>query len=260
MKPGTVRLSFTLLAVGLGACSRAPAPSHGAAAGQNTSAAIRVLNASPYSIAADPELLAFVEKTAKAAIAEHCTSCHGEDLTGKPGVPNLVDFDWLWGVTLEETSDVGPIMEIEQTLLYGVRNKDCPDIADLSIYGGCIDTRYSEMPAYGDLNSFNDDQIRDLTEYVVSLSGRDADEAAVERAKPLATACAECHGPNGEGYKPYGGPDLTDDIWLYGGDRATISDVLHKGRLGVCPPWGRTLDAPTIKSLAVYIYRRSMGG
>jgi cytochrome c oxidase cbb3-type subunit III len=66
----------------------------------------------------------------------------------------------------------------------------------------------------------------------------------------------ECHGPEGRGYKPYGGPDLTDDIWIYGGDRGAITASIAAGRMGRCPAWVDKLDAPTIKSLAVYIWRR----
>jgi len=58
-------------------------------------AAERVINASPYAIAADDELSAFVLSAAEAAIGEHCTSCHGADLAGRPGVPDLVDYDCL---------------------------------------------------------------------------------------------------------------------------------------------------------------------
>ncbi len=46
---------------------------------------------------------------------------------------------------------------------------------------------------------------------------------------------------------------------LYGSDRDTIYDVIANGRLGECPPWGNTLDAATIKSLAVYIWNKSLG-
>jgi cytochrome c oxidase cbb3-type subunit 3 len=258
----TTPLALATLLLIVTSCSQAPSPTaeSGAASASGASPAERVLNASPYSIAADAELEQFVNTTAEAAITAHCASCHGEDLHGKRGVPNLLDYDWLWGITGDESSDVGPVMEIEQTILYGVRNKDCPDIASLSVYGGCIDTRYSEMPAYGDTGVFNDAQIADLAEYVLSLSGQDADQAAVDRARPMWAVCTECHGQNGQGYRPYGGPDLTDDIWLYGGERASIVDVISKGRLGVCPPWGKTLDAATIKALAVYIYRKSFEG
>jgi cytochrome c oxidase cbb3-type subunit 3 len=219
-----------------------------------------VLAASPNVIAAVPELDAFVVQAAQKAVTDHCAACHGADLTGKPGVPNLVDFDWLWGITFEETTDVAPVMEIQQTILYGVRNTDCPLIADQSRYGGCVDTRYSEMPAYRDIGIFNDTQVRDLTEYVVSLGGAEADAEGAARGQELWTTCIECHGEDGRGYKPYGGPDLTDDISVYGADRATITDVIVAGRLGKCPPWADKLDAATIKSLAVYIWRKANGG
>ncbi len=220
----------------------------------------RLLNASPYSIAADPELDDHMTGLAEAAISEHCAACHGADLTGRPGVPNLVDFDWLWGITFEETNEVGPIMELVQTITHGVRNTDCPDIEDVSYYGGCADTRYSEMPGYGGLGIFNDEQLADLTEYVLQLSGETADAAAAARGEALWPICIECHGPEGFGYKPYGGPDLTDGVSLFGNDRETVLDVIKEGRTEVCPAWGNTLAPATIKALAVYIWRRANGG
>ncbi|MFL2546834.1 MAG: c-type cytochrome [Candidatus Rariloculaceae bacterium] len=226
------------------------------AALEQSSAAVRVLNASPYEIAADDELRSFVNNTAETAIAENCASCHGADLSGGPGVPNLVDYDWLWGITGQETNDVYPVIAIQQTLLYGVRNRDCPE--DRMSYGACSDTRYSEMLGYG-VAGFSEEQISDFTEWVIAMSGWDTDDAAVERAGATSAICAECHGGDSYGYVPYGGPNLRDDIWLYGSDRDTIHDVIANGRLGVCPPWGEALDVATIKSLAVYIWNMSMG-
>jgi len=217
---------------------------------------VRILNASPYAIAADPELDDYVRDTAQAAVAEHCAGCHGADLSGTLGVPDLTDYDWLWGVTGQETNDVSPVMAIQQTLLYGVRNRDCPE--DQMSYGACADTRYSEMPGYGVLG-FTEEQLSDLTEWVLDLAGVDADPAAVARAEPLAPLCAECHGDDSYGYVPYGGPNLRDDIWLYGSDRDIVYDVIANGRLGECPPWADTLDAATIKSLAVFIWNTSLG-
>lgn len=251
-----------LTALGLAACTGGGnAPQLDAAAPAQpdpNSLAMRVLNASPYSIRADAELSDFVNTTAQAAYAANCQGCHGADLQGGPGIPNLVDYDWLWGVTGFESNDAEPVMAIQQTLLYGVRNKDCPDIADVSYYGGCADTRYSEMPGYGALGH-SAEQISDLVEKVVALSGGDADAVAVARAENDWAACTECHGEAGMGYKPYGGPDLTDDVWLYGGDRDTLLSVISAGRLGACPPWGKALDAATIKSLAVYIWNTASG-
>jgi cytochrome c oxidase cbb3-type subunit 3 len=216
-----------------------------------------VLNASPTRIVADAALSRFVRQTAESAIEEHCAACHGSDLTGSTGVPNLIDFDWLWGITGFETNSAGAVMEIQQTILYGVRDRDCPD--DQKSYGACADTRYSEMPAYADIG-FETRTLEDLADYVLSLGGADVDPAAVERATEFWPVCVECHAEDGFGYQPYGGPNLTDDIWLYGGSRDEILDVIATGRLGQCPPWADTLDAATIKSLAVYIYQRYTGG
>jgi cytochrome c oxidase cbb3-type subunit 3 len=218
----------------------------------------RVVIASPYAIKADAEAAAFVTATAEKAYAENCASCHGADMHGKPGVPDLVDYEFIWGITGEETSDVAPVAELEQTIRYGVRNQDCPAVHDQALYGDCPDTRYSEMPAYATLG-LTGEQIRDMTEYVLSLSGQQADAAAVERAKKDSGQCVECHGPEGRGYKPYGGPDLTDDVWIYGGDRGAITASIAAGRMGRCPAWVDKLDAATIKSLAVHIWRKIQG-
>jgi cytochrome c oxidase cbb3-type subunit III len=255
---GVLPLMLTVAAVS--ACSKPATQGAPAAtatpAGKNAAAAQRVLNASSYAIAVDADLLEFVNATAKSAVSQHCASCHGADLKGKPGVPNLVDGDWLWGVGSDDQNDVASVRGIEQTILYGVRNKNCgPGIA-LDHYGACPDTRNSEMPAFETAGTFTASQVDDLTQYVLKLSGRKADAAAVARAKPNWQTCTECHGQKGFGYVPYGGPNLTDAIWLYGGDQATIRESIAKGRGGVCPPWGKVLDAATIKSLAVYIFRQ----
>jgi cytochrome c oxidase cbb3-type subunit 3 len=218
----------------------------------------RVVIASPYAIKADAAAAAFVTATAEKAYAENCASCHGADMHGKPGVPDLIDYEFIWGITGEETSDVGPVAELEQTIRYGVRNQDCPAVHDQALYGDCPDTRYSEMPAYATLG-LTGEQIRDMTEYVLSLSGQEADAAAVERAKKESGQCVECHGPDGRGYRPYGGPDLTDDIWIYGGDRGAITASIAAGRMGRCPAWVDKLDAATIKSLALHIWRKIQG-
>ena len=219
----------------------------------------RVVVGSPYAIKADKETDAFVTATAEKAISEHCAGCHGADLHGKSGVPDLVDFEFIWGITGEETSDVGPVAELEQTIRYGVRNQDCPAVHDQALYGDCPDTRYSEMPAFATLATLTGEQIRDMTDYVLSLSKQEHDAAAAARGQKEFGQCVECHGPEGMGYKPYGGPDLTDDVWIYGGDRGAITASITAGRMGRCPAWADTLDAATIKSLAVYLWRKIQG-
>jgi mono/diheme cytochrome c family protein len=169
-------------------------PEQGAA---QSSFAVRVLNASPTAIAADAELARFVDQTAAAAIETHCAACHGPDLRGQPGVPDLLDYDWLWGVTGFESNAAGAVMEIQQTLLYGIRDRNCPE--EQKSYGACADTRYSEMPAYAELG-FDAQTLEDLAAYVLGLSGADADAAAIDRAEAFWPVCIECHAEDGYGY------------------------------------------------------------
>lgn len=216
----------------------------------------QLLLASPTTISANSELTAHMDVLAETAINEHCSSCHGSDMTGQLGVPNLVDYDWLWGVTGMEMTSMEAVMEIMQTIMFGVRDVDCAEATKR--YGACPDTRFSQMPAYGEL-AFTQQQVSDLTQYVLAISGQDADAEAVARANDISVICTECHGEEGYGYKPYGGPDLTDAVWLYGGSPEQIYDVIYNGRVGFCPPWAQTLDAASIKALAVYLYNRANG-
>lgn len=215
-----------------------------------------LLLASPEAIAADGELQAHVQTLAQAAVSEHCAACHGETLEGQLGVPNLVDYDWLWGVTGYEMTQAEAVFEIMQTILYGVRNSDCPD--EIKRYGGCPDTRFSQMPGYAQLD-FSEAQLNGLVDYVLALSGREHDADSAAEVADLTPLCAECHGEDGSGYKAFGGPDLTDNVWLFGDSRDQILDVIANGRTSTCPAWNQYLDAPTIKALAVFIYQRSMG-
>jgi cytochrome c oxidase cbb3-type subunit 3 len=74
----------------------------------------------------------------------------------------------------------------------------------------------------------------------------------------FAEKCAGCHGQNGKGNQAIGAPDLTDRIWLYGSDEATVVDVIANGRTGIMPAWVDRLDPVTVKALTVYVH--SLGG
>lgn len=245
-------LKITLL-MNLGFCFAMLAQ---ASLAQNASLDEQLLLSSPETIRANPELTEHMISLAETAIEEQCSQCHGADLSGGDGAPNLVDYEWLWGITGMEMTAVESVMEIQQTILYGVRNTDCDDA--IKLFGGCPDTRYSEMPAYSELG-LDDGMINNLVDYVLYLSGEDVNPFAVEVAGEVWPICAECHGEDGSGYKPFGGPDLTDDIWLYGDGGQVIYDVIANGRMGVCPAWSGVLDAATIKALAVYIYDKANG-
>ena len=186
----------------------------------------------------DPALLAFARAQGRAAFGDNCAPCHGSGAAGAKGYPNLNDDDWLWG---------GTIAEIHQTIEFGIRS-------------GHKQARENQMPAFGRDNILKRDEIVTVANYVRSLANLPArpqtDMAAGK--KLYADNCAVCHGPDGKGNKELGAPNLTDAIWLYGSDEATIVDVIANSRSGVMPSWASRLDPVTIKSLAIYVH--TLGG
>jgi len=195
--------------------------------------------ASLQQIEADPALQAHALSVGQSVFGDNCATCHGAGGGGNRGYPNLRDDVWLWGGSLEE---------IEHTLRVGVRSEH-------------PDTRTSQMPAFGRDNMLTAGQVSDLTEYVVRLSGRPADAAAVGRAQQLyADNCAACHTPTGVGDRLVGAPDLTDREWLYGSDRDSIRGQIHNGRNGVMPTWEGRFSPGVIKALAVYVHVNAGGG
>lgn len=256
-------LVLPLVAAACVGCAQRPgAPPPGpeaAAAAQHAALATRLLTASYYEVVHDPALGAFVKETAAAAVQKHCISCHGPELKGSRGIPNLVDEEWLWGTGSDEDTDETKVIQLQQTLLFGIRNQDCPPSSQKEHYGACPDTRYSSMPAWGKVDLYTPAQIDELTEYTLSLSGQKVDAAAAARGKKNWQPCAECHGPEGRGFAPYGGPDLTDQLWLVtDGSRQAVHDVIFNGTEGgACPPWGRKLDAATINAVAMYVYAKA---
>ena len=195
-------------------------------------------NASLQQIESDPKLQAYALAVGQSIFGDNCATCHGTGGTGGKGYPNLRDDVWLWGGTLED---------IQHTIAVGVRSEH-------------PQTRFSQMPAFGRDQLLPADQVNDLTEYVVALSHRPANAAAVARAAPVFQAnCAICHGPEGKGIQAQGAPDLTDGDWLYGSARADIKGQIWNGRGGVMPTWEHRFDPETIKALAVYIHANAAG-
>lgn len=189
-------------------------------------------------IEADPNLLELAIAGGRAAFASNCAPCHGANAAGRPGYPNLLDDDWLWGGTLDD---------IQKTIHDGIR------------WPRDEDTRMSAMPRFGVDEILTAEQIDDVAEYVLSLSGNATDPAAAERGKAVfAENCVACHGESGQGNHEFGAPRLSDSIWLYGGDKATVVETITKGRGGVMPAWDDRLDPVTLKQLTVYVH--TLGG
>lgn len=189
------------------------------------------------SILGDHELSQLAFALGESAFGDNCATCHGAGGRGAKGYPQLADDVWLWG---------GSLADIEYTIRHGVRS-------------GIDGAHTNDMPAFGRDEFLTRDQVSDLVEYVTSISGGEADRAAVERAAPLFAAnCVSCHGEDAKGGKTRGAPNLTDAEWLYGGDRATLRTTIHGPRGGVMPSWQTRLDPATVRALAVYVH--SLGG
>ncbi len=186
----------------------------------------------------DPAMLSFAQAQGKAAFGDNCAPCHGAGGGGAVGYPNLTDDDWLWG---------GKPEQLLETITVGIRGTDA-------------NTRPGMMTPFGEGSSplLNKQQISDVADYVRSLSGL-KDTPGAEKGKAVfAENCVACHGEDAKGNQDLGAPNLTDKIWLYGSDKATIEYAVMHGRAGVMPTWKGRLDDATIKSLAIYVY--TLGG
>ena len=198
-----------------------------------------LMNASLDQIERNPELQAHALAVGQSVFGDNCATCHGAGGGGAKGYPNLRDDVWLWG---------GSLAEIEQTIRIGVRSAH-------------PETRMSMMPAFGRDGMLTNAQVADVAEYVVALSGREADAAGVARGRQIyADNCVACHGPTGQGDRAQGAPDLTDREWLYGSDREAIRGQIHNGRNGVMPTWEGRFSPAVIKALAVYVHVNAGGG
>jgi len=188
-------------------------------------------------VRANPQLQQYAMTAGGVAFANNCAACHGLGGAGQGVFPTLADDDWLWGGTLED---------IQRTITHGVRN-------------GGEEARDSQMPRFGVDQVLTREQITDVTQYVLSLSGRAEDTEAAARGEAVFVEnCVACHGEGGVGMPELGAPALNDAIWLYGDDAAGIAAQIHNPRHGVMPAFGGRLDETTIKMLTLYVH--SLGG
>jgi cytochrome c oxidase cbb3-type subunit 3 len=170
-------------------------------------------------IASDPA----VRKMGMRMFANNCAQCHGGDARGSYGFPNLADNDWLYG--------------------------GHPDAIKTSITAG----RQGAMPAWGSI--IGEQGVTNVTAYILSINGRDADAAHVEAGKQVfQTYCVACHGADATGNPAMGAPNLRNGIWLYGGSAEQISHSVRAGRNGQMPAHADALTEDKIHILTAYVY------
>ena len=173
----------------------------------------------PEELAGDPAAMAVGERL----FMNNCAQCHGSDARGSKGFPNLTDNDWLHGGT--------------------------PDKITETITKGRIGMMPPMAAAVG-----NADDVKNVANYVLSLSGAPHDSVRAQLGKPKFAACAACHGIDGKGNQAIGAPNLTDDIWLHGyGEQAVIA-MVNNGKTNQMPAQEDKLTTAQIHVLTSYVW------
>ncbi|MFY0675885.1 MAG: cytochrome-c oxidase, cbb3-type subunit III [Neptuniibacter sp.] len=165
-------------------------------------------------------------KMGQRMFANNCSLCHGTAATGAYGFPNLTDADWLYG---------GDANTIKASISNG---------------------RSGSMPPWGAV--LGEEGVRDVTSYVLSLSGTEVDgEAAARGQTQFQALCTACHGADAKGLPILGAPNLTDDVWLYGGSFEKVAHSIRNGRNGVMPAHKDLLSDEKIHLITAYVYSLS---
>jgi len=189
-----------------------------AAAVAETEVYARYSDLSPAELMSDAQAMG----TGRRLFGQNCAMCHGSDARGAFGFPNLTDGEWQWG---------GGHETVLATITSG---------------------RQAAMPPWAQV--LGEDGVTEVTEYVMQISGHEATETLAQAgAQKFSMFCVACHGPDGKGNPALGAPDLTNDTWLYRGDRETVMEALHEGRNGNMPAFGDQLTEERRRILAAYV-------
>jgi cytochrome c oxidase cbb3-type subunit 3 len=170
-------------------------------------------------LAGDPKAMAVGERL----FMNNCAQCHGSDARGSKGFPNLTDNDWLHGGTPDK---------ITETITKG---------------------RIGQMPVMAPAVGSADD-VRNVANYVLSLSGSPHDSVRAELGKAKFGVCAACHGADGKGNQAIGSANLTDKIWLHGWGEQAVMDMINNGKVNQMPAWESRLTPSQIHVLAAYVW------
>lgn len=170
-------------------------------------------------LAINPEAKAIGERL----FMNNCSQCHGSDAKGSRGFPNLTDHDWIHGGSPEK---------IQETITNG---------------------RIGMMPPMAAMLG-NEEDVKNVANYVLSLSGGMHDSGRAGLGKEKFATCAACHGPEGKGNQAIGAPNLADKIWLHGAGEASIIKRIIEGKINQMPAQAGKLTPEQIKVLAAYVW------
>lgn len=173
-------------------------------------------------IAQDPQALAIGERL----FLNNCAMCHGSDARGSKGFPNLTDSDWLHGGTPDK---------IKETITQG---------------------RQGVMPPMAAAVGTAED-VRNVANYVLSLSGSPHNAIGAQLGKEKFAACAACHGADAKGNHALGAPNLTDKIWLHGWGEDAVMAMVNAGKTNVMPAQAGRLEPSQIHVLTAYVWNLS---
>ena len=184
----------------------------------------RFKSLSAAELAKDPAAMGIGERL----FVNNCAQCHGSDAHGSKGFPNLTDSDWLGG--------------------------SGPDYIAKTVSGGRIGVMPPMAAAVGSA-----DDVKNVANYVLSLSGSAHNNLAAQLGKLKFAACAACHGADGKGNQALGAPNLTDKVWLHGWGEDAIVAMVNQGKTNVMPSFEGRLSAEQIHVLAAYVWSLSQG-
>ena len=173
----------------------------------------------PEEISRDPQAKQIGERL----FMNNCAQCHGSDARGSKGFPNLTDGDWLHG---------GSPDKIKETITLG---------------------RIGQMPPMAAAVG-NSEDVKNVANYVLSLSGSPHDSLRAALGKPKFSACGACHGANGAGNQALGAPNLSDNTWLHGYGESAIIAMVNQGKVNQMPAQAGKLTEAQIHVLTGYVW------
>ena len=200
--------------------------------------------------------------------AKNCAACHGADLKGSltAHAPDLTDDDWRFsGDDLDSGGVTKYPSDVEWTVRYGVRSGN-PNARGVEADMLAFDPQYRnehDLGDFGKIKTVTADEIDDLAEYVLKISGQQADPAKAARGQSLFLDnakgnCFDCHTEEATGNPALGSTNLTrKELYLFGSDKASIVESITKGRRGVMPAFDGTLKPEELKAVSVYVFNQA---